>query len=372
MMGRRGWILGGMAALALSCGPPPHAVGLWYPSEPCVSTRDVTCSAPRQAAGSPGESQPVPAPGELGPRLLVRDPVQSLAVSGDLLAYIPFGPGRRQEICMLRPAGGPVSCFPSVDPGALVDLHAGGPWLYGMYWTMEGQQIARLHRERHAVELLPLFAKGERPGTVSFGAPDDICMVVERWRQDAPERSLARVPRAGGPRTTLVAFGQVRVDAVACDATDAYFIGASGLARVPLRGGPAVVLGTSAYRVALGPRAVYVAGPRGIEKLPKGSTQLALVAPVRPRYERDEPILQVRALAGGVTWQEWRDHNPWFAIRWCLDDRGCETLAESETGLNLVGVEDGVAYWTGPGGLHATRGPARLNVAGDGRSGGPP
>jgi hypothetical protein len=362
---RRCALLGGVVVLALSCGRASLPLGRWYPSEPCIPEGGVICADPRSVS-SPIEIPPVPAPNEHGPRLLVSDVIGSLAVSDAALYYVPFSIGRLQEICMLPKAGGLRSCFPGVAPRVLHDLHADGPWLLGVAHGRD-PRIARIHREHHAVEFLPLFDEGEKPRAVSFGTGAEICVVVGR---DAPlTRALVRVPKAGGSPATLVPFGEVHGDVVACDATDAYFVGESGLARVPLRGGPPAVLGTSAYRIALAPRAVYVAGPHGIARLPKRSTELARIAPASPQWKLDEPVIELRAFAGGVAWGEERRQRPYFAIRWCLEERGCETLMESDGSLRLVGAEDGVAYWTSDASrqLHAARGPAKLNVAGEGR-----
>lgn len=303
----------------------------------------------------------------MGARGILRDKIKELAVSGDTLVYLPFGPGRSGEICTFHRTGGPVTCSRGVSDSVLGGLTADGPVLYGVASSSTRQNIARIDHERRTVVELPSFADDAWLDAVSFG-PAGVCAVIGRHGQSpaVPALALVHVPRAGGAPVTLVPFGQVHLREVACDATDAYFVGDLGLSRVSLRGGPPEGLGTPAYRLALGPRHVYAAGPGGILRVPKGSTSAELIAEVPPRWDRDEPVTAMRSFAGGVVWQDRRAQEP-FALRWCRDDHACETLFESDERIELVAAEDGVVYWTRRDGsqLFAARGPAWLHLVDD-------
>jgi hypothetical protein len=362
----------------VACGPA-HPLGVWFPREERVSSGAASCAPPETVIGC--RAAPVPDSRDDGPRAILGDTqgMPFVTVSGDRIHYTQGVVNDVESICRLDPRSGAVLCFASVTPFDLKALHDDGTWLRGLVsGPREGPVLARISRDGGDVEYQRFLEGGEWPVEVApFG--DGVCVLVGRPGPGHAEHAVVRVPGRGGPRAVLVPFGHAHSEAIACDAMDAYFAGDDGLARVPLRGGTPVMLGTSAYRIALGPNEVYAASDRGIERLAKGSVTLTLVAKVaRPRTDF-RPVRAMRAFPGGVAWSErtfphrWPDETA-TAIRWCREPGGCEPLAESDGELTLQDVQGGVVYWTARTKtsygdttmLYAARGPAKLKVAGDG------
>ncbi|APR88587.1 hypothetical protein A7982_13936 [Minicystis rosea] len=370
-------------AFALAACAPAKPAGTWHPRQERINRGSASCAPPEASSEGRCIGAPVPASPAEGPRMLLGDTagLGPIAVVGEAIFYGAGPRGHVESVCRLPKQGGPPTCFASFSPFSLLALDTDEDRLFGLVTgTPDRAVITRFDRVRGDVDYLSFLEEGEWALSLAASAGDSLCAVVARPGPGHAERAVVRIPKAGGPRTVLVPFGHVQGDALACDATDAYFAGDSGLERVPLRGGMRVALGTSAFRIALGPRDVYVAGMRGIERLPKGSTAVTLVAPVAHSGLGWDPVRELRAFPGGVAWREHthphdRGDETASALRWCREARGCETIVESSDDITLEAAQDGVAYWTvttktryGTARvLHAARGPLKLKVAGEGQ-----
>ncbi len=291
--------------------------------------------------------------------------------------YVAEGPRNGADsICKFPIAGGGLSCFASVTPHTLADLHAVGEWLFGRVIHFPGgPTIARIHQERGEVHYQRVGEEEEWSEALEVDGEGGLCLALGRPGPGHAERALFRVSRAGGPRKLLVPYGKLTNVAIACDATHAYFMGDEGLARVPLSGGTPRVLGTSGYQIALGPRHVFVATNRGIERLVKGQTSLTVVAPVPHSGLGWNPVRAIVASSDTVAWVERtfphdRPAETPSRIRRCQGTLACETILETPAEPTLVSAAGGLVVWVMPtrtrygsaSGIFAARGGPKLFV----------
>lgn len=339
--------------------------------------------APPGPTGDACESLAVPASPDDGPRHIFGDTLGfgPVTVAEGVIYYTHGEPHSSDQLCRLSTGGGASLCFASIEPNRFLDLHVDGGWLtFSAPGADDRGLIGRVGRERGEVEYRRIVEKKEWLNSLDV-AKGAVCALIGRPGPGYAETGVVVVPKESGPRTMLVPFGQAHGEAIACDDESVYFLGTSGLMRVPVRGGAAVAIGGPwAYRIALGPDYVYTASPGSIDRLSKGDGGVTeQVAPIGRSDLGWNTVEELRAVAGGVAWREEALSNnarspKKNAIRRCRAREGCDTLVEGDDEIRFVAESDGVFYWVRKvqGGrfgstfaLFAARGPATLAVAGD-------